>query len=61
MTKMFNGAGNNKPIKSVVSHDGVIPIFYNVEYYGEIPAADFFTGEELSTLLGVTEGTLQKF
>ena len=56
---MFNGVGNSKPIKSVVSHDSVIPTFYNVDYYGEIPASDFFTGDELSTLLGVTEGELQ--
>ena len=56
---MFNGSCNNKPVKSVVSHDGVIPTFYNVDYYGEVPASEFFTGDELSTLLGVTEGELQ--
>ena len=56
---MFNGAGNNKPIKSVISHDGIIPTFYNVDYYGEVSASDFFTGDELSTLLGVTQGELQ--
>ena len=56
---MFNSVGNNKPKKSVISHDGVIPTFYNVDYYGEIPASEFFTGDELSTLLGVTQGELQ--
>ena len=56
---IIKGAGNNKPIKSVISHDGVIPTFYNVDYYGEVSASDFFTGDELSTLLGVTQGTLQ--
>ena len=56
---MFNSVGNSKPIKSVVSHDGKIPTFYNVDYYGEIPASEFFSGDELSTLLGVTHGELQ--
>jgi len=28
-------------------------------WYGEVPAADFFTGDELASILGVTEGTAQ--
>ena len=47
------GAGGNIILKSTLAHDGVTPI----NYYGEI-AADFFTGQELATLLGVTQGTL---
>ena len=56
---MFNGAGHSKPIKSVISHDRVTPVFYNVYYYGELSASEFFTGDELSTLLGVTQGTIR--
>lgn len=49
------GAGNTTLLSSALCWDGITP----VNYYGEIPASEFFTGAELSTLLGVTQGTLQ--
>ena len=49
------GAGNTNILSSALGWDGVTP----VNYYGEVPASEFFTGDELSTLLGVTQGTLQ--
>ena len=49
------GAGNTTLLSSALGWDGVTP----VNYYGEVPASEFFTCEELSTLLGVTQGTLQ--
>ena len=49
------GAGNTTLLSSALGWDGVTP----VNYYGEVPASEFFTGSELSTLLSVTEGELQ--
>jgi hypothetical protein len=49
------GAGNTTLLSSAIGWDGTTQVIY----YGEVPASEFFTGAELSTLLGVTQGTLQ--
>lgn len=50
-----NGLGNDVVLKTILASDGETEI----SYYGIVPSSEFFTGSELSSLVGLTSGNLQ--